>query len=48
MWHETREEMMEFLKSVMRLDHDQFKQKKIKERFDNDEKYYELESAFPL
>lgn len=45
MWHETTEEMMEFLKSVMRLDEDQHARKLVLEYLQKDYKgYYEFES----
>lgn len=46
MWHETEEEMMEFLKSIMRLDEDQCSRRIVRNfmGYDDDEDYYELES----
>lgn len=45
MWHETKEEMMEFLKSVMRMDEDQCARRIVKEYLEfNIPDYYELES----
>lgn len=47
MWHETRPEMIEFLKSIFRLDRDQsaneIVRKELKFKLDN---YYQLESEF--
>lgn len=49
MWHETREEMMEFLKSIFRLDQDQCAHRLVRTtlgfRHDN---YYEIESECVL
>jgi chitin synthase len=49
MWHETKEELMEFLKSILRLDEDQCARRMAmkyiqlnKDEIDND--YYDLES----
>lgn len=49
MWHETKEELMEFLKSIMRLDEDQcarrLAMKYIQlDKNDIDKDYYDLES----
>lgn len=45
MWHETKEEMMEFLKSIMRLDRDHFARRMVKEFLEFDvQDYYKLES----
>lgn len=48
MWHENKEEMMEFLKSILRLDEDQCARrmalKYIRHNDDIDNEYYELES----
>lgn len=49
MWHETKEELMEFLKSILRLDEDQCARRMAmkyiqlnKDEIDNE--YYDLES----
>ncbi|XP_055854071.1 chitin synthase chs-2 [Episyrphus balteatus] len=47
MWHETQEEMMEFLKSIVRLDEDQCAHRMAKIHINKgkeDEEYYELET----
>lgn len=45
MWHETRDEMMEFLKSIFRMDEDQSARRLAKEYFKTeDSDYYEFES----
>lgn len=45
MWHETREEMMEFLKSIMRMDQDQNAHKMVRKYFNKKRPdYYEFES----
>lgn len=49
MWHETKDEMMEFIKSILRLDEDQCARrlaiKYIKDENDDiDSEYYEIES----
>lgn len=47
MWHETKDEMMEFLKSIMRLDEDQCA-RRVAQKYLRvvDPDYYELESKF--
>lgn len=47
MWHENQEEMMEFLKSIVRLDEDQCARRMAKLHINGgkpDNEYYELES----
>lgn len=45
MWHETKEEMMEFLKSIMRLDEDQSSRRIVRHYMGFDiPDYYEIES----
>lgn len=45
MWHETKEEMMEFLKSIMRLDEDQSSRRIVRHYMGFDiPDYYEFES----
>ncbi|KAF5272147.1 hypothetical protein FQA39_LY01229 [Lamprigera yunnana] len=45
MWHETKEEMLEFLKSIFRLDEDQCARRLVKEKLEFDmSDYYELET----
>ncbi|XP_030369088.1 chitin synthase chs-2 [Scaptodrosophila lebanonensis] len=47
MWHETQEEMMEFLKSIVRLDEDQCARRMAKKHLNGgkaDDEYYELET----
>lgn len=47
MWHETQDEMMEFLKSIVRLDEDQCARRMAKIYINSgkaDDEYYELES----
>jgi chitin synthase len=53
MWHENKEEMMEFLKSILRLDEDQCARKMAKRYIqvdptEIDEDYYELESEYSI
>lgn len=45
MWHETRDEMMEFLKSIFRMDDDQSARRLAKKYFKTENSdYYEFES----
>lgn len=49
MWHETKDEMMEFLKSIIRLDGDQCARRLARKYIQSDksyydDEYYELES----
>lgn len=49
MWHETKEELMEFLKSILRLDEDQCARRMAMKyiqlnKDDIDKEYYDLES----
>lgn len=51
MWHETKEELIEFLKSILRLDEDQCARRMAMKylQIDKDEidsEYYDLESKF--
>lgn len=47
MWHETEDEMMEFLKSIMRLDEDQCSRRIVRNFMGFDiPDYYELESEY--
>ena len=53
MWHENKEEMVEFLKSILRLDEDQCARRMAKKYIqinpdDVDNQYYDLESKFFL
>lgn len=47
MWHETKDEMMEFLKSIMRMDEDQCA-RRVAQKYLRivDPDYYEFESKF--
>lgn len=49
MWHETRDEMIEFLKSILRLDEDQCA-RRVAQKYLRivDPDYYEFESEWPL
>lgn len=49
MWHETKEELMEFLKSILRLDEDQCARRMAMKyvqlnKDEIDKEYYDLES----
>ncbi|KAI4461424.1 chitin synthase [Holotrichia oblita] len=45
MWHETKEEMMEFLKSIFRMDEDQCARRTVREKLGfNLPDYYEIET----
>lgn len=44
MWHETEDEMIEFLKSIIRLDEDQCARRMAKNYLYKNDGYYELES----
>lgn len=48
MWHENKEEMMEFLKSILRLDEDQCA-RRVAQKYLKvvDPDYYEFESRYP-
>lgn len=49
MWHESKEEMMEFLKSIVRLDEDQCARRIVREELEFYKPYYyELESKYNL
>ena len=44
LWHETKSEMIQILKSIMRMDIDQSARKKAKDYFNvNDPDFYEIE-----
>lgn len=47
MWHETKEEMVEFLKSILRMDEDQCAHRIVRNYLQyNLPNYYEFESEF--
>lgn len=53
MWHETKEELMEFLKSIMRLDEDQCARRMAMryiqlDKNEIDKDYYDLEGELEL
>lgn len=43
MWHEVKNEMLQLLKSIMRLDFDQGAKRIAKEQYNEVDEYYELE-----
>lgn len=49
MWHENKEEMIEFLKSILRLDEDQCA-RRVAQKYLKvvDPDYYEFESEYPI
>lgn len=47
MWHETKDEMLEFLQSILRMDEDHSARKLAREHFEaKDPDYYHLESKY--